>query len=511
MIQAGGAPMNIANGIREFAVATPDALAVIDGEHTLTYAALNERASRFANFLLESGLRPGANVAVMLGNRLEFPEIACGAAKAGMAIVPVNPRSTTAEATYVAQHSEAAAFVADNALAAVAGEAAAGLRTVLAIGGEDFGPSYEKALDAASAKDPAVVVPESDPFCIAYTSGTTGMPKGVVISHRSRCLTFYGTALEWGLGPSRRTIAVAPMYHGAGFAFAYAGLHTGGTVSMLRAFDPEHLLAMIGRDKPHSVFLVPAHAQMIRRLGDHAVRDADTSSLETLYFNAAPMPQEMKLWVMDTLPHIGLHEVYGSTEAGIISNLRPEDQRRKVACVGPPWFMTEIRIVDPDGAVLGRGATGELYSRSPYLMNGYWNDPEATEACTTADGFLTCGDVVHVDEDGYLYVVDRVKDMIISGGVNLYPREIEEVLARHASIADVAVVGAPSELWGEEIVAFVVAAPGSAVDDAVLDAHCRTVLAGFKVPKRYIVTDVIPRSPAGKVLKRELREGLARS
>ncbi|MCA1834108.1 MAG: class I adenylate-forming enzyme family protein [Actinomycetota bacterium] len=511
MIARGGAPMNIANGIREFAVATPNATAVIDGDRALTYAALDERASRLANVLLDANLQPGATVAVMLGNRLEFPEIAAGLAKAGLPMVPVNPRSTIAEATYVLEHSAAVALIADDTLVAIAGEAAqtAGVKTALAIGGATLGPSYETALASAATSDPYVVVDETDPFCIAYTSGTTGKPKGVVISHRSRCLTFYGTALEWGLGPGRRTIAVAPMYHGAGFAFAYAALHTGGTVSMLRAFDPQQLLALIASDRPHSVFLVPAHAQMMRRLGDTAITGADTSSLETLYFNAAAMPQELKLWVMDTLPHVGLHEVYGSTEAGIISNLRPGDQRRKVACVGPPWFMTEVRIVDGDGNVLGRDATGELYSRSPYLMNGYLNDDDATKACTTEDGFLTCGDVAHVDEDGYLYVVDRVKDMIISGGVNIYPREVEEVIAHHTSVADVAVVGAPSDLWGEEVVAFIVTPPGIAVDDAALDAHCRTVLSGFKVPKRYVFVDALPRSPAGKILKRELREGLA--
>lgn len=509
-IRRGGAPMNIANGIREFAIATPNATAVIDGDRTLTYGALDERASRLANAMLSEGLQPGDRVAIVLGNRLEYPEISAGLAKAGMPMVPINPRLTATEVSYIVGHSQSRALVLDNAVSAAAADSvdAHGVKTVLSIDGSELGAGYESALDDAKREDPHVEVDETEPFCIAYTSGTTGKPKGVMISHRSRSLTFYCTALEWGLGPARRTIAVAPMFHGAGFAFAYAALFTGGTVSMLRAFDPEALLAMIVGDRPHSVFLVPTHAQMIRGLGEDAIRSHDTSSLETLYFNAAPMPQELKLWVMETLPHVGLHELYGSTEAGIVTNLRPEDQRRKQRCVGPPWFLTEIRVVDQQGNSLRPGSTGELFSRSPFLMNGYLDDPEATAACTTDDGFLTSGDVVHIDEENYVYIVDRTKDMIISGGVNIYPREVEEVLMTHPSVTEVAVVGAPSEKWGEELVAFVVTS-GEQPDAEALEAHCRITLAGFKVPKRFEAVEALPKNPSGKVLKRELRDRLA--
>lgn len=444
--------------------------------------------------MLSAGLLPGDLVAILLGNRLEYPEIAAGLAKAGMPMVPINPRLTAPEISYILDHSNSKALIVDPAP-----EVENPPPLVFTIG-----DNYEAALDEARHDDPKTDVEETEPFCVAYTSGTTGKPKGVVISHRSRSLTFYCTALEWGLGPTRRTIAVAPMYHGAGFAFAYAALYTGGVVSMLRAFDPEELLTMIARDRPQSVFLVPTHAQMIRALGESAIARYDTSSLETLYFNAAPMPQELKLWVMDTFPHVGLHELYGSTEAGIVTNLRPPDQRRKERCVGPPWFLTEVQVVDRDGNALPAGSTGELYSRSPFLMNGYIHDPEATEACTTPDGFLTSGDIVTIDEENYIYVVDRTKDMIISGGVNVYPREVEEVLVTHPTVAEAAVVGAPHDMWGEEVVAFVVST--GTLDAVALEAHCRESLAGFKVPKRFKSIDQLPRNPAGKVLKRELRE-----
>jgi long-chain acyl-CoA synthetase len=506
-IRRGGSPLNIANGIREFAIATPRATAVVDGDRRLTYAAIDERARRVANALLGAGLQPGDRVAVVLGNRLEYPEIAAGIARAGMCMVPVNPRLTANEASYIVGHAETMAAIVDAGLGAVAGAALAEhpQKLVLSIDGDELGSPYETALDDAAASDPDIDVDEQSPFCVAYTSGTTGKPKGVMISHRSRALTFLGTALEWGLGPGRPTVAVAPMYHGAGFAFGYGALDVGGELWMLRAFDPEALLDMMDRSRATSVFLVPTHAQMLKQLEPSAIRPERLASLETLYFNAAPMPHALKVWVTETFPGVALHELYGSTEAGIVSNCRPPDVLRKVGSVGPPWFMTEVRLTDTDGAIIEGPGTGELYSRSPYLMNGYLKDPEATAACTTPDGFLTSGDIARRDEDGFLYIVDRVKDMIISGGTNVYPREIEDVLLSHADVRDAAVVGAADETWGEQVVAFVV---GTA-DTGALDAHCRAALAGFKVPRRYEVVDALPRNAAGKILKRELRDLLA--
>lgn len=492
MIVRGGAALSIADGVRTFAAASPSAAAVVDGDRTLTYAALDDRSSRLARVLLAAGLRSGDRVALCLGNRLEYPELACGVAKAGLVMVPVNPRLTEPEIASILEHARVAAAVS-------AQDVPFDGFTL------HLGPRYEEALDAAVPADPRARVDEHDPFCIAYTSGTTGAPRGVVISHRSRVLTFLFSALEWGYGPGRVTVAVAPMYHGAGFAFAYGALHTGGTVWMLPAFDPDRLLDVLVRSRASSVFLVPTHAQLVRAAGGFAGHDLD--ALRTVYFNAAPLPQDLKLWVMDEIPHAGLHELYGSTEAGIVSNLRPEDQRRKERCVGPPWFMTEVRLVGETGEAIAGAGTGELYSRSPFLMNGYWNDDQATAACTTPDGFLTSGDVCRIDDEGYIYVIDRVKDMIVSGGVNVYPREVEDVVRTHPAVADVAVVGAASETWGEQVVAFVV----GGASDGEMDAHCRASLAGFKVPRRWIRVDALPRNPAGKVLKRRLRDSLAAS
>ncbi|MFN2614902.1 MAG: class I adenylate-forming enzyme family protein [Actinomycetota bacterium] len=499
-MRPGGAPLSIASGIREFAIATPSATAVVDGDRRLTYAALDERARRVASVLLSTGLSPGDRVAVALGNRLEYPEIAAGIASAGMCMVPVNPRLTASEISYIVSHAETRAAIVDDSLALVGDALAANpQKLVLSIDGTSIGADYEEALADVSPSDAGIVVDELSPFCVAYTSGTTGKPKGVMISHRSRALTFLGTALEWGLGPGRRTIAVAPLYHGAGFAFGYGALHVGGELWMLRAFDPAALIDTIERARAQSVFLVPTHAAMMRALGD--IPAERLASLETLYFNAAPMPHALKLWLHELLPHVGLHELYGSTEAGIVSNCRPPDVLRKVGSVGPPWLMTEVRLVDDSGAIIEGPGIGELYSRSPYLMNGYLKDEEATLACTTEDGFLTSGDVARIDEEGFIYIVDRVKDMIISGGTNIYPREIEDVLLSHPAIRDAAVVGFPDETYGEQVVAFVV----GRTDPTSLDEHCRAFLARFKVPRRYEVVESLPRNAAGKILKRELR------
>ncbi|GIF98693.1 class I adenylate-forming enzyme family protein [Catellatospora citrea] len=488
------AELNIAGGVREFARATPGVTAVIDGDRRLNYAQLDDRSSRLAQALLARGLRAGDRVAVLLGNRLEYPEIAAGLAKAGLVLVPLNPRMAGPEITFIVEHSRARAILADEALAHLA----PALDVSIAVGEQ-----YEQVLAAADARDPWAAVSERDPFCVAYTSGTTGDPKGVQISHRSRVLTFYAAALEWGLGPGRRTIAVAPMYHGAGFAFAYAAVFCGGTVSMLRGFDAGNVLEMIARDRAQSVFLVPTHAQLIRSLTAEPAAHAELSSLDTLYFNAAALPRPLKEWVLDAFPGVGVHELYGSTEAGVITNLRPADARRKAGSVGHPWFATRVRVVDDEGRPVPPGTPGELFSRSPYLMNGYLDNDAATAACTTPDGFMTSGDVVVVDDEGFISIVDRKKDVIITGGVNVYPRDVEEALVTYPGVVEAAVVGVPDEHWGERIVAHVVCR--EAVAPADLDAHLRTRLAGYKVPKSYEFPGTLPRNAAGKVLKRQLR------
>ncbi|MGH3262943.1 MAG: class I adenylate-forming enzyme family protein, partial [Trebonia sp.] len=254
------------------------------------------------------------------------------------------------------------------------------------------------------------------------------------------------------------------------------------------------------------VFLVPTHAQTLQAVGLDVIRAHDLGSLDTLFFNAAALPPLLKEWVAETFPGAGIHELYGSTEAGIVTDLRPGDAMRKAGSVGHAWHLTEVKIVDASGEPTPPGAPGELFSRSPYLMNGYLDNPEATAECTTEDGFLSCGDIAIRDEDGYIFIIDRKKDMIISGGVNVYPREIEDALRGHPAVYDVAVIGAEDQTWGERVVAVVVQAPGASVTLEELDAHLRPLLAGYKIPRQLLVVGELPRNSSGKVLKRTLRE-----
>lgn len=497
------ASLSIVDGVRGLARSQAGALAVIDGDRQLTYAELDERSSRLGNWLIDSGAKSGDRVAVLLGNRLEYCEVAAGIAKAGLVMVPLNPRMAAPEVDYIVGHAGATTLIVDAAYLDLAVGVADTIERQLVVDAD-----YESAVLASDANDPWVPIDEREPFCIAYTSGTTGKPKGVVISHRSRALTFYMSALEWNLGVGRRSIAVAPMYHGAGFAFGYAPVHTGGTVSMLRAWDPSRFLQQVQDEQIQSAFLVPTHAQMIRALGNDVIAGYDLSTLDTLFFNAAALPTTLKAWVLETFPNVGVHELYGSTESGIITNLRPADAARKSGSVGHGWHMTEIRVVNDDGEPVAPGEPGELFSRSPYLMNHYLNDPAATAACTTEDGFVTCGDVAVVDEEGYISIVDRKKDLIISGGSNVYPREVEEALLTVDAIVDAAVVGTPDETWGESVAAFVVTRPGSQVDLDGVIAHLRSSLAGYKLPRQLHVVDVLPRNAGGKVDKGRLRSTL---
>ncbi|GAB3136819.1 long-chain fatty acid--CoA ligase [Micromonospora sonneratiae] len=497
--------LSIASGVREFGLATPDTVAVVDGDLELTYGAVYSRARRLAQDLLGHGLRPGDRVGILLGNRAEYFEIAAGVALAGLVMVPLNPRSTAAEVELIIRHSNARALLLDDTLGDQAATVLAEMAVVRAIGGTTSGPGYEAALAAARDDDPRITVDEHSPFCIAYTSGTTGKPRGVMLSHRSRALTFYASALEWGLGVGRRSLAVAPLYHGGGFAFGYSAVHTGGTVVVQRKWDPEAMLHAVARYGIQSAFMVPTHAQHLRDNSEHLLRTTDLSSLDTLYFNAAALPVPLKHWVLDSFPGVGIHELYGSTEAGVVSDLRPADAARRAGSVGKPWFMTEVRLVDADGNPVARGEAGELYSRSPYVMNGYLDDEAGTRECLTEDGFVSAGDVAIMDDEGFISIVDRKKDMIVSGGVNIYPREIEEILLGHAGVAEVAIAGVPDEQWGESVAAWLVAKPNATLDPAVIETYLRDRIAGYKVPKSWHVLDRLPRNGSGKVLKRELR------
>lgn len=497
--------LTLATGIRSSALRTPNKTALVQGDRKTSYAQLVERINRAGNAGIgDLGLKPGDNVAIVADNRPEYIEVVVGLSGIGCAVATLNPRQTPGELQFIFEDCAArAVFVAPNYADAVRASGAACVERVI-----EFGGDYETWLSKARADLPPYEPAEWDNFTICYTSGTTGKPKGVVLPHRSRTLIALAESVEYGCyGRDDSFLAFAPMFHGAGFSFAFTSVFLGGTCEIVAGFDPEHILARLHEGRHTGVFMVPTHFHGLFALERPVLERYAAHNLKAIVCNAAPLPEATKYKVLDYFGDGLLHETYGSTETGIVTNLRPHDMRRKQNCVGQLFPTYEAKLLDDDGNPVAPGEVGELYAASPMLFNGYWNRPEET-AAGFRDGLFSAGDMARQDEEGYFYIVDRKKDMLITGGVNVYPREIEDVLRQLPAVTDACVVGKPDDYWGEAVVAFVVSDDGALSDDAVIE-HCKTRLGGFKVPKEVRFIDQVPRNPTGKMLKRELRDRLA--
>jgi len=499
--------INIADGLRVSAFRSPNKTAVMQGERTVSFRELDQRANQVANAFLGLGLSPGDRVGILLANVPEYIELYFGFARAGLVAVPMSFRLVGPEIAFHLNDSGARALVYAPDFVAPLDAARADLASVRHF--LEIGSAYEDALASASTSPPAQEVDETSPFFIGYTSGTTGLPKGAVVSHRSRALTFFGMAEEYGCyGPEDVGLATAPLYHGAGMAFALASVYFGGTVSLLKGFQPEELLRRIVSDRITNAFMVPTMFQAVFGLPEAVRRQYDLSGFVTWMSNAAPLAQATKEQILAEWPHTRLFEIYGSTEGGIVTSLRPQDQLRKIRCVGQPFPMTDIKLLDDNREEVPVGDVGELFSRSPYLFNGYHGQPKAT-AEAFHDGFFSAGDLAVRDDENHFYIVDRKKDMIISGGINVYPREVEEVLRRHPRVLDAAVIGVADAYWGEAVTAVIVPGSGSPLTQDDLVSFCEGKLASFKHPRSVVLMEQLPRNAAGKVLKRVLRETVA--
>ncbi|MGE0733578.1 MAG: AMP-binding protein [Alphaproteobacteria bacterium] len=495
-------PLTLDAGVRGAFNRTPDKMALREGTRTLTYRQLIDRIDRVGTgATADLGLRQGQHAALISTNRLEFIEIVCGLSSVGVAAVMISPRLAAAEIKFMCDDSRSRVIFVEVQLEEFV--RAIKFETVERI--IVVGRDYEDWLARARAVPSTVPVQEWEPFSVHYTSGTTGKPKGVVLAHRSRTLLFFAMGVEYGCySPDDRAIAVAPLCHGAGFAFAMAPVYFGGFCEILRRFEPDHILSSIGTAAASNIFLVPTHFHAMFALEKPILDRYRRGTLKTIIANAAPLAQATKEKIVDFFGPGILNESYGSTETGIVCNLRPADQLRKIKCVGQPLPCTEVRILDDDGNEVGPDVTGELYSRSEVHFVGYFDRPEETKAAFRGDWF-SAGDMAQRDEEGYLYIVDRKKDMVISGGLNIYPREIEEVLFTHPAVREAAVIGVPDDYWGETLKAFVVLHPGKAPTPEELIEHCRKDLAGYKIPKAVVFIDALPRNTAGKVLKTTLR------
>jgi long-chain acyl-CoA synthetase len=313
-------------------------------------------------------------------------------------------------------------------------------------------------------------------------------------------------AAEFGcFGPDDRFLAMTPMNHGGGLGFPTGVLSAGGSIEILDKFDPETVLERLKFGGITGLFMVPTHFQMIFALPPETLARYERPPIRSILANAAPLPQVMKERIIPYFGDTVLHELYAATETGLVCNLRPRDQLRKVSCVGTTLPHVEAEVRREDDSICDVDEVGELWCRNPVLFSGYWNRPEET-AKAVKDGWVSVGDMARRDEEGFLYIVDRKGDMVISGGVNIYPREVEEVLLAHPAIADVAVIGVPDETWGERLKAFVVPRTADAIDAAALSAFCAGRIAAYKIPRELALVDALPRNANGKVLKTALRE-----
>jgi long-chain acyl-CoA synthetase len=495
-------PLTMSSGVRAAMQRAPRKVAVTHGTLQRSYADLVRRADLVTNATIgDLRLEPGQNAAIVSRNCIEFFEVVIGVPEAGVAVATVNPRYTTSEIEAVCDDAEARVIFTDPATAPVV--SAGRYRTVQRI--IEFGPDYEAWLTTHGGSVTRPGIDEWQVWAIPYTSGTTGKPKGVLLSHRSRTLVAFGAAAEYGcFSPEDRFLAMTPMNHGGGLGFPMAALLHGGSVEIMERFDAVGVLEKLKFGGITGLFMVPTHFHQIFSLDAALLAKYERPPIKTIISNAAPLPQAMKERIVPYFGESVLFEIYSSTEAGLVSSLRPPDQLRKLSCVGLPQAHTRVKILNEAGMECAPEEIGELWSISPYLFNGYWKRDDETDRAFR-DGWVSVGDMAKRDAEGYLYIVDRKKDMVISGGVNIYPREIEEVLLGHPAVSDIAVIGVPDEKWGERLRAFVVLRAGFTLEVGDLITYCTGRLAGYKIPRELRLIDVLPRNANGKVLKTELR------
>ena len=489
----------------------PGALALAFGETRRTWAQLAQRVQHVAAGLRAAGLHPGDRIAVLDLNHPSCLELTLACAQTGCANTVVNFRLAPPEIVYVINDAKARLLFVGPEFAAAAAQLRPQLPSVervIATGGEH--DAYEGWL-AAHAPDPRVhPAGRADCFVQLYTSGTTGFPKGAMLTHHGMLAHARNVAATQAMTADSRVQVAMPLFHVGGTSYSLVAWSAGAPIHMMRTPDPAGALRMLHQERITHTFYVPALMAAMTQVP--GAEKFDFSALKAVSYGASPMPLPVMRACLKLFPKGTMQQVYGMTEqSGVVTVLPPEDHENpavahRLVSAGKAIPGVEIEIRDPvTGAPVPAGSPGEIWVRSEQVMAGYWGKPDATAAAITPDGWYRSGDGGHIDADGYVYVTDRIKDMIISGGENIYPAEVERVLAEHPALRDVAVIGVPDEQWGEVPKAVVVLEPGATLDADALIAWCGERLAGYKVPRTVNVLPELPRNPTGKVLKRELR------
>jgi fatty-acyl-CoA synthase len=497
--------------LRRQAIVRGAKTAYVVGAERVTYDAFHRRSNRLARALARLGVRRGDRVAVLATNRVEYPVVYFAALKLGAIVVPVNVRFTADEVAHVVDHAEAATFL-------VGRESATLVRTLRAAGrlphvrhfiafdagALDDAPALAALADAASEEDVPVALAETDPHVMLYTSGTTGAPKGALLSHRAYFLQATTSHLQLGFGEDDVGLSMFPMFHMGGWALPLGFWHTGGTIVIMPKAEPRAILEAIERERVTYFYAVPTVYESVLAVPDFD--RFDLSSLRLLGGGTAAMTRAQVERIRKRFRCSRMVILYGSTEAGPVSALPPRDVARRPETVGRPYLDVDVRLVDDDGHDVARGGVGEVAVRSEFTMQAYWRNPEET-ARTIRDGWVHTGDLGTFDDEGFLSIVGRKKDVIRSGGESIFPAEIEHVLLAHPAIREAAVVGVPDERWGEAVVAAVVLREGTALTADEVVAYVRSHLAAYKKPARVCFLSELPRTAASRqVHKALLRE-----
>jgi acyl-CoA synthetase (AMP-forming)/AMP-acid ligase II len=508
--------MRIHDYLDHYSRETPEASFASFQGSSISYAEAAARTDRIAAALAASGFEAGDRVALLSQNSLDYMLLYYGAFKAGVIPVPLNYRLAGPEWAYIINDAGARGLIARGDLVAAIDTVASDLETVerrIAIGTEapDGWQDYSDWLENADQDRPDRSIDDGDDCYIMYTSGTTGHPKGAILTHRAVCSNVVQWITTVKIEPGDGYLIVAPLYHAAAAITAYATVAQGGELVIQEDFDPAAVVDTLSDGSVTAATLVPAMIQaclvMVPDVGERTY-----DSLRMIGYGASPIAEATLRQAIEVFGCMFV-QGYGMTETTAVLSLLPwEAHQRALAgeghlllAAGRPVLGTEIRIVDEHDAELPLGEIGEIIGRGPQLMRGYLNKPEAS-AEALRGGWMHTGDAGSMDEEGFVYIQDRVKDMVVSGGENVYPREVEEVVFKHPAIADVAVIGVPDEKWGEAIKAIVVLREGAELEAEELIEHCRGQLAGYKIPRSVDFIDELPRNPSGKVLKRELRE-----